>query len=133
MSAFNRRHILLCLGATGLAACGPRVARFEPDDPVLAERITAAAEAARRYFDDAEGVFGVGVVVLEQLPELDDASVEAVLDRALRTIEAAGSDVVADLEAQVQADFDTLDVTDVGGWTLSPTEAGLAALITLDS
>ncbi len=132
VSTPSRRHVLTCLGAAGLAACTPRVARWRPDSESLAERLAAAAEPARRYFADPDLVFGVGVVVLESLPELDDASVEAIVDRALTTIEdSPSSEVVANLEARVQADFETVDVTSVDGWTLSPTEVGLTVLVTL--
>lgn len=132
MSLTSRRHVLTCLGAAGLAACGPRVARWKPDSERLAERMAAAASPARRYFADPDLVFGVGVVVLEQLDELDDDTVGAVFERALTTIEEApAGEVVATLEARVQEDFDTLDITVVDGWTLSPTEVGLAVLVTL--
>lgn len=148
----SRREILEAAGSclVALLAPGCVVADDTADTGNGPDTVDSGPEPLRRF---EQRLVAVGPLALAwfrdgapaTIAEVGDAWLDVVASRrTIRQLRAALNDAVARLEASplsdavlealradVTSEFAALDVRDLDGWTLSPTELALAAIVAL--
>ena len=136
------QHALLQLGSLPMLGA---IACTEDSDPArrltlsvpLRAKLRARVDAAvlADYFDEGDTraieLVGARYIYLRlHQTHPPDADVMSLLEPTLTMLESAqdAEAVLDDLRGAIIAEFSERDVIDLAGWTLAPTELGLAAL-----
>ncbi len=135
--SLDRRDFLALAGLHVAAIALPGCAAFRPLIPdALNARITAVRPRVEAYFrpGDLDAIADIGRVWLTHVaPRRTGDEVLAAIGPTLDTLEALADateeDALHALRAASTADFAALDLADADGWTLSLTEAALAAML----
>lgn len=111
----------------------------DPDIPVsnaVRERIARLQSGTMlaTFFGagEARNIGHIGARYLTQAaPDHSDAQILAALEPTIRRIERhlSDSEAIDSLRTAVATEFEAVEVVDVEGWTLAPTEAALCALL----
>jgi hypothetical protein len=105
-------------------------------DKTFSDRLAAARDVIEQFFRDGSGesLRALGDNYLDGISlERDEITLEPVLSPLLTLIETAPTEerALEDLKTAVAADFVSVDVVDLEGWTLGVSEIRLSAILAL--
>jgi hypothetical protein len=113
----------------------------EPDHPIAISSAVHERVARLESATMIEAFFGAGELaniehvgsrfLAQFAPDNTDEQILAALEPTIRRLERHLSDdeAIAALRTAVTSEFEAVEVIDLDGWTLSPTEAALCALL----